>query len=90
MGSSPHDGVTRDSGHAVLDGALRQIRDMLSADDYSLTWSIDERNRLDVRIVAGPDACAECLVPMPVMKAIISDAISSTPYTLHRIERPAP
>jgi hypothetical protein len=72
----------------VVDAALRQFRDVLNADGYSLGWFIEGQNRLVVRITAGEGACAECLVPEPMMKAIMSNALSSTPYTLDRIELP--
>jgi hypothetical protein len=83
------DSHARGGEAGVLDAALRQFRDVLSADGYSLGWSIEGRNRLVVRITAGEGACAECLVPEPVMKAIMSKALSSTPYTIDRIELPA-
>jgi hypothetical protein len=38
-----------------------------------------------VRIAAGPDACADCLVPRPVMETIMSNALEPTPYTLDHI-----
>ena len=98
-GGGGQDGMTGDpaipDAHArsdeaeVLDAALRQFRDVLNADGYSLGWFIEGQNRLVVRITAGEGACAECLVPAPVMKAIMSNALSSTPYTLDRVELPA-
>jgi hypothetical protein len=77
------------AGTAEIDSALRKFRDVLSADGYGLDWSLGERNGIVIRIVAGADACADCLVPLPVMEAIMSDALSETPYTLDRIELPA-
>jgi len=74
---------------ATLDEALGGFREMLASDGYSLSWSESERNRLVVKIEAGPDACADCLVPLPVMQAIVSDALAPTPYTLDHIELPA-
>ena len=41
-----------------------------------------------MKIEAGPDACADCLVPLPVMQAILSDALAPTPYTLDHIVLP--
>jgi len=73
---------------ATLDEALGRFREMLASDGYSLSWSPSEENRLVVKIEAGPDACADCLVPLPVMQAIISDALAPTPYTLDHIVLP--
>jgi hypothetical protein len=77
------------SGTAALDGALQRFRDVLAADGYLLDWSVTGDGRVTVRIEAGQDACADCLVPLPVMEAIMSDALSPTPYTLDRIVLPA-
>jgi hypothetical protein len=73
----------------ALDGALQKFRDVLAADGYTLEWSVTGGDRVTVRIVAGAGACADCLVPLPVMEAIMSDALGATPYTLERIVLPA-
>ena len=73
----------------ALDGALQKFRDVLAADGYTLDWSVSGGDRVTVRIVAGEDACADCLVPLPVMEAIMSDALSATAYTLDHIVLPA-
>jgi hypothetical protein len=73
----------------ALDGALQGFRDMLASDGYELRWSLSSPGRVVVQILAGPDACAECLVPRPLMEAIMSDALGPTPYALDRIVLPA-
>ena len=86
-GAEPSGG--QGGGLVTLDSALQRFRDVLAADGYTLEWSVDERDRVVVRILAGEDACADCLVPLPVMESIMSDALSATPYTLDRIVLPA-
>lgn len=76
-------------GPAALDSALQKFRDVLAADGYTLGWSVTEDDRVIVRIEAGAEACADCLVPLPVMEAIMSDALGPTPYTLDHIVLPA-
>jgi hypothetical protein len=71
-----------------VDVALRSIRDTLEADGYSLVWSIEEPNQIGVRVVAGADACADCLVPAEIMRAILSNALAQTPYTVGSITLP--
>jgi hypothetical protein len=73
----------------VLDGALQGFRDVLAADGYELSWSLTGQDRVVVRILAGPDACADCLVPLPVMEAIMSDALGPTPYELDHVVLPS-
>jgi hypothetical protein len=75
--------------HPAIDGALQSLRDVLTADGYDLEWSLTDANRIVIRVVAGAEACAECLVPVQVMEAIMSDALSTTPYSLDHVELPA-
>jgi hypothetical protein len=73
----------------TIDGALRSLRDVLTADGYDLEWSLADGDRIVIRVVAGAEACAECLVPVRVMEAIMADALRETPYTLDHVELPA-
>jgi hypothetical protein len=72
-----------------VDAALRQFREMIASDGYLLTWSKTEQDRVVVRIEAGEEACADCLVPLPVMEAIMSEALTATPYQLDHVILPA-
>jgi hypothetical protein len=73
----------------VLDGALQGFRDMLAADGYELNWSLTAQDKVQIQIVAGQDACADCLVPLPVIEGIMTDALAPTPYLLDRVVLPA-
>jgi hypothetical protein len=72
-----------------LDGALGKFRDMLASDGYDLSWSVTDNDKVVVQIEAGPDACADCLVPLPIMESIMADALEPTPYSLDHIVLPA-
>ena len=74
---------------AVLDGALQGFRDMLAADGYELNWSLTGPGQVQIQIVAGAEACADCLVPLPVIEGIMTDALAPTTYTLDRVVLPA-
>lgn len=89
MSPGPGQDDSKAPGTAALDGALQKFRDVLAADGYVLNWSVTGDDRVIVRIEAGEEACADCLVPLPVMEAIMSDALSPTPYTLDHIVLPA-
>lgn len=78
-----------DEGAAALDDALRRFRDMMASDGYTLSWSVTGEDRVVVEIAAGAGACADCLAPLPVIQAIMSDALAPTPYTLDRVVLPA-
>lgn len=73
----------------AVDAAMDQFKDMLAADGYSLTWSVTPADKVVVQIVAGPQACEDCLVPLPIMEAIVADALEPTPCTLDHIVLPA-
>lgn len=77
------------AGTEALDSALQEFRDMLAADGYDLTWSVTGGDRVQIQIVAGADACADCLVPLPIIEGIMTDALEPTPYTLDRVLLPA-
>jgi hypothetical protein len=74
---------------AVLDGALEKFRELMATDGYELTYSVAGEDRVVVEIVAGADACADCLVPLPIMESIMSDALEPTPYKLDHVVMPA-
>jgi hypothetical protein len=83
-----NDGTGASGGAAALDDALRGFRDMLAADGYLLRWSVTEAGKVAIQIQAGEGACADCLVPLPVIEGIMSDALGATPYTLDRVVLP--
>jgi hypothetical protein len=87
-GSTPSDAASPGTPQ-TLDHALQRFRDVLAADGYDLRWSVTAQDRVVVEIRAGPEACADCLVPLPVMEAIMSDALAPTPYALDHIVLPA-
>ncbi len=78
---------TPDSG-ALVDGALQDFREMLARDGYLLSWSRAAEDRVVVHIDAGPDACADCLAPKPVIEAIMSRALAETPFSLEHVTLP--
>jgi hypothetical protein len=78
-----------DTAPVGVDGALGKFRDMLASDGYDLSWSVTEQDTVVVQIEAGPDACADCLVPLPIMESIMTDALAPTPYSLDHIVLPA-
>lgn len=54
---------------------LAELRTSLQADGYDLavTESVDGGYAVD--ILAGPDACADCLAPEPLMRSILQSAL---------------
>ena len=76
-------------GNAAIDAALQGLRNTLAADGYELAWSLDEGEEVAIRVVAGSDTCADCLVPAEVMRSIVEDALARTRYRVGRIALPA-
>jgi hypothetical protein len=81
--------LTSDAVASTLDGALGKFREMLASDGYDLSWELTGQDKVVVQIEAGPEACEDCLVPLPIMEAIMSDALAPTPYALDHIVLPA-
>lgn len=50
------------------------LRGSLEADDYHLSLEV-EGDAATAVITAGPDACAECLVPKDLMRQMLSPMI---------------
>ncbi|HEY7223918.1 MAG TPA: hypothetical protein VH561_10065 [Micromonosporaceae bacterium] len=76
------------AGTAVIDAALRPMRVTLEADGYLLEWAVEEENQIGIRVVAGADACEDCLVPPDIMRAIFAKALGETGYTVGSITLP--
>jgi hypothetical protein len=81
--------VSGSADAAAIDAALQGFRDMMRADGYLLGWEPAGPDAIVVKIEATPEACADCLVPPPVMQAIMSSALESTEVTVDRVVLPA-
>ncbi|GAA1667690.1 hypothetical protein GCM10010977_13720 [Citricoccus zhacaiensis] len=83
----------------VIDAALADFRQMMASDGYRVLWAPDPApapdsateagTRLTVTIEAGPEACADCLSPTPVMEAILQKQLAGTPYTVGSVTLPS-
>lgn len=71
-----------------LDGALAEFRSTLERDGFTAEWKVRD-DGVHVRVVATDAACMECLVPEPVVQAILADALEGTGHTLAAVELPA-
>jgi hypothetical protein len=58
----------------IFGTALRPITEALESDGYNVAVEMD-RGAVTVRVSAGPDACAECLVPKPLMSELVLQAL---------------
>jgi hypothetical protein len=74
---------------AAVDTALQQFTEMMATDGYVLSWTPVDEEHIVVRIDATPEACADCLVPAPVMAAIMDKALEATPYSVDHVVLPA-
>ncbi|HHU30165.1 MAG: hypothetical protein QM368_08805 [Bacillota bacterium] len=59
----------------MLEKALSGIKETLAYEGYDLLAAERERGVIDVMIIAGPDACEECLVPTPVLREMIASEL---------------
>lgn len=78
-----------DRTDADLRTALAAPTQMLESDGFEATWEVDEGNGVHFTVLAGSAECQDCLVPKPVMEAIIGDALAGTPWALAEVTLPA-
>ncbi|MDY0829961.1 hypothetical protein SK224_12580 [Microbacterium sp. BG28] len=76
------------SAATSVDEALAPFGEMMGADGYLLSWEASGDDRIVVRIEAGEGACADCLVPLSVMEAIMGQALAPTAYELDHVVLP--
>ncbi|MFW3169018.1 hypothetical protein [Geodermatophilus sp. CPCC 206100] len=60
---------------------LDQLKQTLQADDYRLDVDV-QGDAANVQIVAGPDACEECLVPKPLMQSMLAPVLGVQPESI--------
>lgn len=53
---------------------LEEFRKSLAADGYRLDVDVRAESA-EVRIIAGPDACADCLVAKPMMRSMLAPVL---------------
>ena len=58
----------------IDESAIAGLRAGLAADDYAMDVRPDG-DGVQVQITAGPEACAECLVPKPIMRSVLHGAL---------------
>jgi hypothetical protein len=73
---------------AELTSALAGAKTMLESDGFEASWEVDPAGGVHFTVLAGSADCQDCLVPKPVMAAIIGDALDGTPWSLAEITLP--
>lgn len=58
---------------AEIEDALHDVRATLNADGYHLEVRKPHQGRIVLVVTAGPDACADCLVPREILSAVIAN-----------------
>jgi hypothetical protein len=70
---------TRDDEADAIRRSIEIVRTQLRTDGYDIELSAVDSNRLTFTLVAGSDACADCLVPATIMEQYVRRALSSIP-----------
>jgi hypothetical protein len=55
-----------------IDAALADVREALEADGYELSVVAGDGERATIEVKAGPNACAECLIPKDVFEQMVT------------------
>lgn len=72
-----------------LGAVLAGPKQMLESDGFEATWEVDAANGVHFTVLPGSAECQDCLVPKPVMEAIIGDALDGSPWSLAEVTLPA-
>jgi len=78
-----------DRSATELHTALAAPTAMLECDGFVATWEVDAANGVHFTVLPGSAECQDCLVPKPVMEAIIGEALEGTPWSLAEVTLPA-
>lgn len=74
---------------SAIENALAPLRALFAADGYELVLREPSAGALTVEILAGPDACPDCLVPKDMMRpqfeAALAAALSSAAPAVHLV-----
>ncbi|MGH3327974.1 MAG: hypothetical protein ACRDPT_09335 [Streptomycetales bacterium] len=81
--------VATQAEHPSLGAAFGDVQVTLARDGYATEWRVDDKGAVHFRVVATDSACPECLVPKPVMAAILADALKGTGHELGELELPS-
>jgi hypothetical protein len=81
--------MTPDALAAAVAGPIEQMRTMLGPDGYDLQWEPAGDDRITLEIVAKPEACADCLVPKPVMLGIANTMLGEVGVAADDVVYPA-
>ena len=65
--------------------AVTTARTMLINDGYDVEVASCEHGVLSLKVIAGPDACADCLVPKEMLASLIQAKLPSE-VTLNRVD----
>jgi hypothetical protein len=78
-----------DRSDPQLTAALAGPKAMLESDGFEATWEVDAANGIHFTVSPGSAECQDCLVPKPVMEAILADALDGTPWSVAEVTLPA-
>jgi hypothetical protein len=78
------------AGHDPEDlrGPLGTIVATLERDGFVPAWDVDASGGVSFRIGAGDASCAECMVPRPMIEAMLTDALAGTPFRVVEVVMP--
>lgn len=80
--------MSRGSLPGNASAAIEDLRSMFAGDGYELVASVIDPDTVDLQVVAGDGACAECLAPKSVMTEIARARLAGTNVSVRRLLYP--
>lgn len=74
--------------NASVDESIEDLRLMLQPDGYDLVVASEEGDEVNLTVVAGAEACEDCLVPKEVFEQIIAQRLTPAGLRLKSLTYP--
>lgn len=68
---------------------LEKLRSMLAPDGYDLVVAAQREGVVDLEVVAGAEACSDCLVPKEVFAQVVAQYLGPSGLQLGELAYPA-
>ncbi len=74
--------------NTTIDESIEDLRLMLQPDGYDLVVASEDGDAVNLTVIAGEEACEDCLVPKEVFEQIIAQRLTPAGFRLGSLTYP--